>query len=115
MRNLEAKKIVLHDKATIDISVGSAWCHWLKEEKKYDTSTLKKYPHWYPDSRGEQPANVYPYELLGTFHQWLEETYIPDKFPAYVRKYVSPEECKLISEAIGYEVKPVNKRLKPSS
>ncbi|WP_107807061.1 hypothetical protein [Nodularia spumigena] len=74
----------------------------------------EQYALYYPDNRGEQPANIYSFELLGKFRQWLQDTYIPDKFPSYVRKYVSPEECKLISQAIGYEVKPVNKRLKPS-
>ncbi|NES73967.1 MAG: hypothetical protein F6K24_56675 [Okeania sp. SIO2D1] len=42
----------------------------------------------------------------------MKLTYIPEKFPEYVRKFVTPEECKLISEAIGYEIKPVFKRLK---
>jgi hypothetical protein len=64
---------------------------------------------------GEQLAYIYPYELLGKFHEWLEETYIPEKFPEYLRKLVSPEKCKLISEAIGYEVKPMTKKLKSSN
>jgi hypothetical protein len=115
MRNLEAKGVLLHDRATIDISVGRAWCHWLREEENYDTSTLEDYTHYYPDNRGEQLAHIYPFQLLGKFHQWLQDTYIPDKFPCYVRKYVSAEECKLISDAIGYEIKPLVKRLKAHS
>ncbi|MBW4494514.1 MAG: KilA-N domain-containing protein [Oscillatoria princeps RMCB-10] len=113
MRDLEAKGVLLHDRATIDISVGRTWCHWLREKGR-NTDEFQQYPHHYPDSRGEQPANVYPFELLGEFHQWLEDTYIPDKFPEYVRNYCTPEECKLISEAIGYEVKPIQIRLKPN-
>ncbi|MEA5520790.1 KilA-N domain-containing protein [Limnoraphis robusta] len=109
MRDLEAKGVPLHDKATIDISVGRAWCHWLREEENYDTSSIDQYPHYYPDKRGVQLVNIYPFELLGKFHQWLQDTYIPSKFPAYVRKYVTQEECKLISEAIGYEVKPIQR------
>ncbi|WP_414552500.1 KilA-N domain-containing protein [Anabaena sp. CCY 0017] len=115
MRNLEANNVPLHDRATIDISVGQTWCRWLREEKNYDTSTFEQYIHHYPDKRGEQPANIYPYELLGTFHQWLEDTYISEKFPKYVREFLNPEECKLISEAIGYKVKPINRRLKLNS
>ncbi|MTJ14658.1 KilA-N domain-containing protein [Anabaena sp. UHCC 0187] len=115
MRNLEAKGVALHDRATIDISVGRTWCDWLREEENYDTSSLEQYPHYYPDNRDLQFVKIYPFELLGKFHQWLQDTYIPDKFPTYVRKYVSAEECKLISQAIGYEVKPVNRRLKESS
>jgi hypothetical protein len=110
MRNLEAKNVNLHDRATIDISVGQTWCYWLR--KNGHETDFDQYIHCYPDSREEQLANVYPYELLGEFHQWLEETYIPTKFPEYVRKFVSPEECQLISEAIGHEVKPIKKRLK---
>ncbi|MEG4293609.1 KilA-N domain-containing protein [Microcoleus sp. C2C3] len=109
MRKLEAKNILLHDRSTIDISVGRAWCFWLRENQ-FDTE-FEQYTHHYPDQRGEQLANVYPYDLLGKFHQWLEDTYIPEKFPEYVRKFVNPEECKLISEALGCEIKPVNKRL----
>ncbi|MHC5676359.1 KilA-N domain-containing protein [Nostoc sp.] len=109
MRKLEAKGAPLHDRATVDASVGRTWCHWLRKNG-YDTD-FEQYIHCYPDGRSEQLANIYPYELLGKFHEWLEETYIPDKFPAYVRQHVTPEECKLISEAIGYEVKPMIKRL----
>jgi Zn-dependent peptidase ImmA (M78 family) len=115
MRDLEAKGIPLHDRATVDISIGRAWCHYLREKRNYDTSTLEQYIHHYPDSRGEQPANIYPFDLLGEFHQWLQDTYIPDKFPGYVRKFASEEECQLISSAIGYEVKPITKRLTNSS
>ncbi|NEP44843.1 MAG: KilA-N domain-containing protein, partial [Okeania sp. SIO2H7] len=110
MRNLESNNVSLHDRATIDISVGRTWCHWLKQNG-YETD-FEQYIHHYPDKRGEQLANIYPYKLLGEFHQWLEEAYIPEKFPEYVRKFVTSEECKLISEAIGYEIKPVFKRLK---
>lgn len=113
MRDLEAKSVLLHDKATIDISIGKAWCHYLRNEG-YETD-FEQYTHYYPDSRGERLANIYPFELLGKFRQWLQDAYIPEKFPKYVRKIVSPEECQLISEAIGYEVKPINKRLKPTS
>ena len=112
MRDLEAKNVHLYDRATIDISVGLAWCHWLRSQG-YDTN-FEKYIHHYPDKRGEQLANIYPFELLGKFHSWLQETYVPDKFPSYVREFSTPEECQLISEAIGHEVKPKKKTLKPS-
>lgn len=113
MRDLEAKQIPLHDRATIDISIGRAWCHWLRENRK--DINFEQYVHFYPDKRGEQLANVYPFELLGEFRQWLQETYIPEKFPEYVRKFCNPEECQLISQAIGYEVKPIKKRLKQTN
>lgn len=113
MRDLEAKQIPLHDRATIDISIGQTWCHWLRTNGK-DTN-FQQYVHSYPDARGEQPANVYPFDLLGEFHQWLQDTYIPEKFPEYVRKICTPEECQLISQAIGYEVKPIKKRLKQTN
>ncbi|MFM6403396.1 MAG: hypothetical protein ACKPGT_01595, partial [Microcystis sp.] len=93
MRDLEAKSVLLHDKATIDISIGRAWCHYLRNEG-YETD-FEQYTHYYPDSRGERLANIYPFELLGKFRQWLQDAYIPEKFPKYVRKIVSPEECQL--------------------
>lgn len=110
MRKLESKNVILHDRATIEISVGKTWCYWLRENG-YETD-FEQYLHHYPDKRGEQLANIYPYKLLGEFHQWLQETYIPEKLPEYVRKLVTSEECKLISQAIGYEIKPVLKKLK---
>lgn len=110
MRDLEAKSVQLHDQATIDISIGRAWCHFLRKEG--NETEWEQYTHHYPDKRGEQLANVYPFELLGKFRQWLQDTYIPDKFPEYVRKHLTPEQCQLISEAIGYEVKPIQKSLK---
>ena len=103
----------MHDKATIDISVGKAWCYWLRNNG-YETD-FGQCIHYYPDSRGERLVNVYPYELLGKFHDWLDQNYIPGKFPEYVRKFVTPEECKLISEALGCEIKPIKKKLKPSN
>lgn len=110
MRDLEAKKIHLHDKATIDISIGRAWCCYLRNEG-YEVD-FEQYIHCYPDKRGERLANVYPFELLGKFRQWLQDNYIPDKFPKYITKYVSAEECKLISEAIGCEVVKPSKKNK---
>ena len=72
MRDLEAKDVPLPD-ATIDISVGRAWCHWLREQK-HNTDECEQYIHHYPDSRGERLANVYPFSLLGEFDQWLQDT-----------------------------------------
>ena len=63
MRNLESKNVLLHDRATIDISVGLTWCHWLIQNG-YETD-FEQYIHHYPDKRGEQLANIYPYKLLG--------------------------------------------------
>ncbi|MGL4497667.1 MAG: KilA-N domain-containing protein [Planktothrix sp.] len=111
MRNLEANQVNLPENATVDISVGRAWCHWLRESG-YDTN-FEQYIHYYPDKRGQQLANIYPFEILGKFHQWLQDTYIQEKFPSYVRKFSSVEQCQLISEAIGCEVKPIKKRLLP--
>lgn len=76
MRDLEAKGVALHDRATIDISVGRAWCHWLREEENYDTSSLEQYALYYPDNRGEQPANIYSFELLGKFRQPMATRYL---------------------------------------
>nr|WP_293097769.1 hypothetical protein [Okeania sp. SIO2F4] len=55
--------MLLHDRATIDISVGLTWCHWLIQNG-YETD-FEQYIHHYPDKRGERLANIYPYELLG--------------------------------------------------
>lgn len=73
-----------------DISIGMIWGkHWIA--RKYDDvyGARTKHPHQYPgdapQSAAEIEAWVYPLAALGTFRLWLQEVYIPDKFPDYIR------------------------------
>lgn len=73
-----------------DISVGIGWGkHWTSSnlDDKYGKRT--KYPHVYPDwfpqhRAGPVEAWVYPDDALGEFRRWMQQSYLPTKFPAYI-------------------------------
>ncbi len=78
------------DHTVPDISVGRIWSSFW-EENDYDTKygARQKHPHNYPDYYPQSASNpqdiwIYPIEGLGAFRRWLDETYIPEKFPAYL-------------------------------
>ncbi|RYM60000.1 Uncharacterised protein [Serratia quinivorans] len=83
-----------------DISVGTFWGkHWLAFglDEKYGPRTKHPhvYPEWFPQHRaGPVDAWVYPDDALGEFRRWIQKSYLPTKFPAYL-------ENKSRSGAIG--------------
>jgi hypothetical protein len=83
-RSDEFRNVHLVENALPDGSVGKHWCEFLREQG-YDTATLKKYPHRFPDKRGVQMANIYPNELLGTFWTWFNVTYLKENYPLYLK------------------------------
>lgn len=115
--DIEEQGVVLSGSSVPDISVGKCWNTYLRD-LGYDTD-FPMYPHIYPkfteegyyDKRGEQGAKIYPEDLLVMFRKWLRENYVPGKFPNYIRERCTAEECELVSAAIGYEIKPKNKKL----
>lgn len=76
--------------AVPDISVGRFWSeYWSSNnlDQKYGKRT--KYPHmypdWYPQHRaGPQETWVYPDDALGEFRRWIQKSYLPIRFPAYI-------------------------------
>lgn len=73
-----------------DISVGTFWGkHWIgaKLDEKYGTRTKHPhvYPEWFPQHRaGPIDAWIYPDDALGEFRRWMQQSYLPTKFPAYI-------------------------------
>lgn len=74
-----------------DGSVGLTWAaHWNANgfAAKYG-ERLKfehHYPDYYPQSRSNpQDAAAYPIVALGEFRLWLDNEYLPKKFPKYIR------------------------------
>ncbi|UMB78840.1 hypothetical protein FXN80_10740 [Dickeya fangzhongdai] len=73
-----------------DISVGIGWGkYWTnaKLDSKYGERT--KHPHVYPDwfpqhKAGPIEAWVYPDDALGEFRRWMQQSYLPTKFPGYI-------------------------------
>lgn len=76
--------------AVPDISIGIMWGkHWVSSglEEKYG-SRIKSphvYPEWFPQSKaGPIDAWIYPDDALGEFRRWMQQSYLPTKFPAYI-------------------------------
>ena len=78
-----------------DISVGQIWSKYWQNNNLEEIYGLRmKYPHIYPDyfpqskNNGNIDAFIYPIESLGCFRTWLYTTYIPEKFPSYLKRKV---------------------------
>ncbi|HDJ1441637.1 TPA: hypothetical protein PPN70_004087 [Serratia rubidaea] len=73
-----------------DISVGITWGkHWSNSnlDEKYGARTKHPhvYPEWFPQHRaGPVDAWIYPDDALGEFRRWMQQSYLPTKFPAYI-------------------------------
>lgn len=73
-----------------DISVGTFWGrHWLASglDDKYGARTKPPhvYPDWFPQHRaGPIDAWIYPDDALGEFRRWMQQSYLPTRFPAYI-------------------------------
>ena len=78
-----------------DISVGKLWSKYWQDNNLEEIYGLRvKYPHNYPDyfPQSQNNSNIqaflYPIESLGYFRNWLYTTYIPEKFPSYLKRKV---------------------------
>jgi hypothetical protein len=60
-----------------DISVGLAFCKWLRSERGVDTDGLTTYIHTYNDHRPPVKAKLYPDELLADFRRWFRLVWLP--------------------------------------
>ena len=78
-----------------DISVGIIWNKYWKSNN-FDTRYGEriKYPHDYPDyypqakANGDISAFIFPLSALGDFRLWIQNEYLPNKFPNYLSKKV---------------------------
>lgn len=77
---------VLPESATIDISIGQHWVTYLKTQFKDIEIYRQKYPHYYPDSRGQIFANMYKLDLLPMFRRWMETDYKMWHLEDYLKK-----------------------------
>ena len=69
-----------------DISVGKAFCKYLRDVKGVDTTKLPTYIHEYQDIRGAQHANLYPDEYLAECRLWFKTVWLPINGSAYFKK-----------------------------
>lgn len=83
--------LALDENNVVDISVGLAWGnHWRDHDLDSAHGARQKHLHNYPDDYPQAASNpqdiwVYPVEALGAFRRWLDEVYIPQKLPAYLK------------------------------
>lgn len=76
-----------------DISVGIIWSKFWAENN-YDTQYGHRtrwqhnFPPSFPQSAVEVTSWIYPRASLGAFRAWLEDLYLPDKYPRYLKKKV---------------------------
>lgn len=77
-----------------DVSVGVLWGkHWTSTDLETRYGARAKHDHNYPAyfpqaASNPQEINVYPVEALGEFRRWLQDVYLPDKFPTYLNAKV---------------------------
>ena len=101
----------LDSHTVLDGSVGGCWGrHWLDRDLEAQFGGREKHSHNYPDWFPQSVANpvaawVYPNNALAEFRRWMHETYIPEKFPAYIDTKVKkgdflPGPAKLLIGAV---------------
>ncbi len=69
-----------------DISVGKAFCKWLRDIKGVDTESLPSYEHDYCDGRPLVDAKMYPDELLADFRRWFRTHWLPKYGVSYFKR-----------------------------
>lgn len=83
---MEFKGVKMSEYAVPDISVGKLWMKQVRV-LKLDEGYVLKYPHFYPDKRGKQWANLYPNAWLGDFRNWFHTQYLQREFKEYLLKH----------------------------
>lgn len=74
-----------------DGSVGQIWSrHWSTNALDGTFGERRKHEHNFPSSFAQAASNpqdiwIYPLAAVPAFRQWLMTTYVPEKFPTYLR------------------------------
>ncbi|MFC3816548.1 hypothetical protein [Lysobacter sp. GCM10012299] len=95
-----------------DISVGQTWAnHWRANALDGTYGERQKHGHIFPDTFPQAAVNpveawIYPTAALGEFRGWLEENYVPQKFPKYIQNKVAngtflPASAKQLIDAVA--------------
>jgi hypothetical protein len=76
-----------------DGSVGLAWAkHWNEQNLGAKFGERIRHPHvfpeYWPQAAAEIECWVYPLPVLGEFKVWLQEIYLPEKYPKYIDRKV---------------------------
>lgn len=88
--DLIAADLTVNHNTIVDISVGSHWGTYWKNNKLEDEFGDRidyehNYPNYYPQSLSNpQKPKAYPDAALPLFRQWFRRVYLPTKFPTYI-------------------------------
>ncbi|WP_165707446.1 hypothetical protein [Pectobacterium polaris] len=88
-----------------DISVGIGWGkHWVGQQLDGRYGERTRHPHVYPDwfpqhKAGPVEAWIYPDDALGEFRRWMQQSYLPTKFPAYIENKAKEGAIPAVSAA----------------
>jgi hypothetical protein len=85
--------LIVNEHTVPDISVGKAWSAFWKNNVLGDSYGQRmQWPHAYPEYFPQSLANdqinafIYPLEGLGAFRIWLQNEYLPVKYPNYLQR-----------------------------
>ncbi len=101
-----------------DISIGRKWSqHWKENNFDQVYGERQRFPHSYPDYFPQAKSNpqdifIYPLEALGEFRIWMQEHYLPENFPTYLKKkvkggYLPASNVELLLEAVEQKPKAI--------
>jgi len=106
--SLIRNNIVVDDSIMPDGSLGIHWAkYWKAQSLESKYAPRIKIVHQYPESyRQRDPEiNAYPIAALSEFRAWFQETYLPEKYPSYIKRKtkdgtVSLESVPLLLSAV---------------
>lgn len=99
--SLIRNNIVVDDSIMPDGSLGSHWGrYWRTNSLAEKYGEQIKIRHNFPESyrQLDPEINAYPHSALSEFRGWFEDTYLPEKYPEYVKRKV--KDGKIMLESI---------------
>lgn len=89
--SLIKNNIVVDDSIMPDGSLGIHWAkYWKMESLESKFSHRIKIKHNFPESyrQLDPEINAYPITALSEFRTWFQETYLPQKYPQYIKNKI---------------------------
>lgn len=103
--------VIVDDKTVPDISIGQHWSRYWKGNLEARHEPAVSYSHYYPDifpqaASNPQEAKAYPNSAIADFRQWMENVYLPSKFPKYIagkqsRGQIEPDVANNLLDAFN--------------
>ena len=87
--SLIRNNIIVDDSIMPDGSLGIHWAKYWKDKGLESVHGARiKISHQYPESyrQLDPEINAYPIGALSEFRTWFQETYLPEKYPEYIKR-----------------------------